>query len=141
MNVADSLAIMSETAQSGGSNDLPYASPAVMDARDRLANLLSERDIVPVTGADPMLSLSTVPKPLGGAMGEMLVAKLDAVGSEFKANMVRAHEEMEKAPDQLSLRDILKLEYEFAVITLQIDVVGKGVQKAVQNMDTLVKMQ
>ncbi len=141
MNVADSLAIMSETAQSDGSNDLPYASPAVMDARDRLANLLSERDIVPVTGADPMLSLSTVPKPLGGAMGEMLVAKLDAVGSEFKANMVRAHEEMEKAPDQLSLRDILKLEYELAVITLQIDVVGKGVQKAVQNMDTLVKMQ
>jgi type III secretion system YscI/HrpB-like protein len=55
--------------------------------------------------------------------------------------MMRAHHEMDKAPDQLSLRDVLKLEYEFAVITLQIDVVGKGVQKAVQNIDTLVKMQ
>lgn len=141
MNVADSLTMMSETAEATGKNELPYASPAVMEGRDRLSNLLSENELAPVTGADPMLSLPTVAKPTGGAMGEMLVAKLDAVGAEFKANMVRAHVEMEKAPDQLSLRDILKLEYEFAVITLQIDVVGKGVQKAVQNMDTLVKMQ
>ncbi len=141
MNEVEVLRILAETSPPENGTELPYASPSVLEGRDRLTNLLSEYEPAPVSGADLMLSLPTVPKHNGSAMGEMLVSKLDSVGAEFKANMVRAHEEMEKAPDQLSLRDILKLEYEFAVITLQIDVVGKGVQKSVQYMDTLVKMQ
>ncbi len=141
MNEVEVLRILAETSPPENGTELPYASPSVLEGRDRLTNLLSEYEPAPVSGADLMLSLPTVPKHNGSAMGEMLVSKLDSVGAEFKANMVRAHEEMEKAPDQLSLRDILKLEYEFAVITLQIDVIGKGVQKSVQNLDTLVKMQ
>ncbi len=141
MNEVEVLRILAETSPPENGNELPFASPSVLEGRDRLTNLLSKDEAAPVSGVDLMLSLPTVPKHTGSAMGEMLVSKLDSVGAEFKANMVRALEEMEKAPDQISLRDILKLEYEFAVITLQIDVIGKGVQKSVQNLDTLVKMQ
>ncbi len=73
--------------------------------------------------------------------GDRFVAKLDAIGKEFKENMARAHEEINKPPGQLSLSDSLKFQYELAVVSLHIDVVSKGVQKAVQNIDTLVKMQ
>ncbi len=121
--------------------NLPFASPSVIEGGERLSNLLSDNEVGPIDGVDRLLNVSTIGKSSANAMGEMLVAKLDAVGSEFKENMAKAHMEMNKAPDQLSLRDLLKLEYEFAVITLQIDVVSKGVQKAVQNIDTLVKIQ
>lgn len=141
MNESQIVQTFSGMSTAENSESLPFASPAVIEDGARFSNMVSEGGVTSIEAVDPMLSVSSATKPSGSAMGEMLVAKLDAVGSEFKANMVRAHEEMNKAPDQVSLQDILKLEYEFAVISLQIDVVGKGVQKAVQNFDTLVKMQ
>ncbi len=129
-----------DIAATGGGN-LPFASPSVIEGGKVFSNLVTGDRTLPIEPIDRMLSVHTTEKTSVSAMGEMLVAKLDAVGSEFKENMAKAHTEMNKAPDQLSLRDLLKLEYEFAVITLQIDVVSKGVQKAVQNVDTLVKIQ
>ncbi len=75
------------------------------------------------------------------SLGTIVVAKLDAVGLEFKANMDRARATFENAPQDVSLVDALKAQYEMAVVTLQIDVVGKGVQKSVQNVETFLKMQ
>jgi hypothetical protein len=36
---------------------------------------------------------------------------------------------------------MMKLQMDMAVVTLEIEVVGKGVQKAVQHVDTLSKLQ
>ncbi len=79
--------------------------------------------------------------PQPHSLSTMLVAKLDAVGMEFKNNMERAHATFDSAPQDISLVDALKAQYEMAVVTLQIDVVGKGVQKSVQNVETFLKMQ
>lgn len=75
------------------------------------------------------------------SLGTMVVAKLDAVGLEFRNNMDRARATFENAPQDVSLIDAMKAQYEMAVVTLQIDVVGKGVQKSVQNVETFLKMQ
>lgn len=141
MNGIEFLTSVPNNLQPESTIGLPSASPDTIEAGKQFSAYLSIDHTPPIVGLDRIFSVPTNPKLAEHAMGDVLVAKLDAVGSEFKANMMRAHQEMDKAPDQLSLRDVLKLEYEFSVITLQIDVVGKGVQKAVQNIDTLVKMQ
>jgi hypothetical protein len=77
----------------------------------------------------------------GQSLGTMFVAKLDAVGTDFKNNIERAYSTFERTPEDISLVDVMKAQYEMAVVTLQIDVVGKGVQKSVQNAESFLKMQ
>lgn len=120
---------------------LPYATLGTIENGNKFSALVNALDQNTNGVIDNLKDTMTIEKPLVSTIGEKLFSKLDAMGSEFKSTVMKAHEEMEKAPDQLTLRDILKLQYEFAVITLQIDVVSKGVQKAVQNVDTLVKIQ
>ncbi len=121
--------------------NLPHTSPSIIEDGRQFSNYFSSFDILPAEDGDRLLSISVVGKSAISTIGEKLVAKLDAVGSDFKANMVKAQEEMNKAPDQWSVRDVLKLEYELAIVSLQVDLISKGVQKAVQNIDTLVKIQ
>lgn len=75
------------------------------------------------------------------SLGTMFVAKLDAVGTDFKNNMGRAYATFEQKTQEISLVDVMKAQYEMAVVTLQIDVVSKGVQKSVQNVESFLKIQ
>lgn len=117
-------------------------NPAGMDVEGlgkRFAELISAPDEVQGVDNMSMMPSSEMPRPY--SLGTMVVAKLDAVGMEFRNNMERAHSTFDQAPQDISLVDALKAQYEMAVVTLQIDVVGKGVQKSVQNVETFLKMQ
>ncbi len=102
----------------------------------RFSELISAPD-----ATQSIVATSSFEAPQPHSLSTMLVAKLDAVGTEFKNNMERAHATFDSAPQDISLVDALKAQYEMAVVTLQIDVVGKGVQKSVQNVETFLKMQ
>lgn len=75
------------------------------------------------------------------AMGEIILAKLDQVGTAYKENVGKTYEVLEKAPNEISLHELMKLQLDVSVVTLEIEVVGKGVQKAVQHFDTFTKLQ
>jgi hypothetical protein len=74
-------------------------------------------------------------------MGEAILARLDAVGADYKKNVTRAYAALEKSPRESTVEDLLKMQLDIAVVSLEVEVVGKGVQKAVQHVDTLSKLQ
>ncbi len=118
-----------------------FATEAVLKDGDNFVKLLQQDEIRKIDQANNFQEFGEVKKNNLGVYGERIVAKLDSIGREFKENMERAHKEINKPVGQLSLVDSLKIQYDFAVVSLHIEVVSKGVQKAVQNVDTLVKMQ
>jgi hypothetical protein len=75
------------------------------------------------------------------SMGEVILAKMDSVGKKFTTNMEEIHSLLEKSPNSLSLPDLLKIQIELGALTLEIDLVGKGVTKATQDVDQLSKLQ
>ncbi len=119
----------------------PFVTGDVLRDGDKFLKLIQQDEIKEVDRVNNFSEFGEVKKNNLGVYGERLVAKLDSIGSEFKANMEKAHKEINKPVGQLSLVDSLKIQYDFAVVSLHIEVVSKGVQKAVQNIDTLVKMQ
>jgi primase-polymerase (primpol)-like protein len=74
------------------------------------------------------------------SMGEVILAKMDSVGKKFTTNMEEIHTLLEKSPNSLSLPDLLKLQIELGALSLEIDLVGKGVTKATQDVDQLSKL-
>ncbi len=119
---------------------LPVVTTEVEAGGARLSELLASPTeetgyaVEPVPGAQGA-------GPSAKVMGEIIMAKLDANGAEYKTNMSQAYQALEKSPQQISLQEMLKLQLDMAVVGLEIEVVGKGVQKAVQHVDTLAKLQ
>ena len=62
------------------------------------------------------------------------------MGADYKANVARAYTALEKSPRENTVEDLLKMQLDIAVVSLEVEVVGKGVQKSVQHVDTLSKM-
>lgn len=74
-------------------------------------------------------------------LGDAILERLDAVGADYKQNVTRAYAALEKSPRENTVEDLLKMQLDIAVVSLEVEVVGKGVQKAVQHIDTLSKLQ
>ncbi len=119
---------------------IPLVKPEVEAGGERLTELLSNQPEQPVYAIDPAVAPAEL---TGGAntLGEKILARLDAVGLEFRTNMERAHAMLEVGPGQMSLENVLRLQMEMAQVSLEIELVGKGVQKAVQHAEQLTKLQ
>jgi type III secretion protein I len=74
------------------------------------------------------------------SLGDEILARLDAVGANYKQNVNRAYAALEKSPRENTVQDLIKMQLDIAVVSLEVEVVGKGVQKSVQHIDTLSKM-
>ncbi len=121
----------------------PETLPAVTPEVEAGGAHLSELLVSPPEGVT--YSLEPIPpaqEPTGTkVIGEVIMAKLDAIGTEYKTNVNLAYQAIEKSPQQISLQEMMKLQLDMAVVMLEVEVVGKGVQKAVQHVDTLAKLQ
>lgn len=119
---------------------IPTVTPEIDMGGSRLSELLSNQPEQPVYAIDPAVAPADA---AGGAstLGEKILARLDAVGLEFRTNMERTHAMLEVGPANMSLKDLFKLQMEMAKVSLEIELVGKGVQKAVQHVEQLTKLQ
>lgn len=144
----EAISALALAAESGASNPpdsdaqqiIPLITPEVDAGGSRLTDLLSTQPEQPVTAIDPAVPTTDA---TGGAhtLGEKILARLDALGTEFRTNLERTHALLDVAPANLSLKDLLKLQIETAQISLEIELVGKGVSKAVQHADQLTRLQ
>ncbi len=116
---------------------LPAATPADQEGGRRLYDLMR------VDGTESISSGKGV--RISGdstrTLGDAILARLDAVGADYKQNLNRAYAALEKSPRENTVEDLLKMQLDIAVVALEVEVVGKGVQKAVQHVDTLSKLQ
>jgi flagellar hook-basal body complex protein FliE len=74
-------------------------------------------------------------------LGEVLLKRLDVVGNNFTKSIERTNALLNTLPSDLRVQDVMKLQLEMASVSLEVELVGKGVQKAVQHIDQLTKLQ
>jgi Type III secretion needle MxiH like. len=106
----------------------------------RFSDLVANRIEQPQVVANPAVvpaSAAIDPKSLG----DVLLKRLDVVGNNFTKNIQRTHQILDTLPADLRVQDMMRLQLEMASISLEVELVGKGVQKAVQHVDQLTKLQ
>jgi hypothetical protein len=123
---------------------IPASTPGDQESGLRLLEKLNLESIDPTAKTSPNIG-SSVSEVSGGAttktLGDAILARIDAVGANYKQNVTRAYAALEKSPRENTVEDLLKMQLDIAVVALEVEVVGKGVQKAVQHVDTLSKLQ
>jgi hypothetical protein len=141
--LADNDAEFSQELTQASEGSIPPVSPSIQNAGLNLLELLNAERIEPVSNdslttisSSGLNDLTTTQKSLG----DEILARLDAVGADYKANISRAYTTLEKSPRENTVEDLLKMQLDIAVVSLEVEVVGKGVQKSVQHIDTLSKM-
>ncbi len=122
------------------SDSLPAVTPEVQAGSERLSELLDVPAEGVVYSLEPLQPTSLTVQG-NKEIGTIFMARLDGIGAEFKSNVNRAYDTLEKAPQEVTLQELMKLQMDMAVVTLGIEVVNKGVQKAVQHVETMAKIQ
>ena len=140
--------MMAMVAEAAGKGDMlsaeviasPAITPEVENDAVRLSNLLSAEPAG--TSSSPTSEIKTeAASSTPRTMGDAIIARLEAVGASYKNNVARTHALLDSPPGNLRLTDLLKLQVEMASISIEVELVGKGVSKAVQHIDQLSKLQ
>jgi hypothetical protein len=119
---------------------VPAITQKVQQDGIRFSDLVANRIEQPQTAANPAVV------PTNNAidtktMGDVLLKRLDVVGNNFTKSIQRTHQILDTLPSDLRVQDMMRLQLEMASISLEVELVGKGVQKAVQHVDQLTKLQ
>ena len=119
---------------------VPEITHQVQQDGIKFSDLVANRIEQPQVAANPAV-VSTSPAIDTKSLGDVLLKRLDVVGNNFTKNIQRTHQILDTLPSDLRIQDMLRLQLEMASISLEVELVGKGVQKAVQHVDQLTKLQ
>jgi hypothetical protein len=138
-----SLIAMVESLQENINQD--PAPPLMTEDTDRGAARLSDLMTVDdgVTGTavvTPPARIEAVVPPDTGTLGDAILGKLDNLSSHYQDAVKHAHDALDGTRSP-GLHDMLRLQFNMTVVTMEIDVLGKGVSKVVQTLDQLTKLQ
>jgi flagellar hook-basal body complex protein FliE len=140
--ILNAMADQVSPAPSSGLNDitLPAVTPEVELDGSRLSDILANQLDQPVIATDPTMMSGIADNNMKN-LGEVLLKRLDVVGNNFTKSIERTNALLNTLPSDLRVQDVMKLQLEMASVSLEVELVGKGVQKAVQHIDQLTKLQ
>lgn len=119
---------------------VPQITQQVQQDGVRFSDLVANRIEPPQVAASPAMVPATAAIDTK-SLGDVLLKRLDVVGNNFTKNIQRTHQILDTLPADLRVQDMMRLQLEMASISLEVELVGKGVQKAVQHVDQLTKLQ
>lgn len=120
---------------------VPPVTPDIQANGASFARLMSVQEpsgqLLP--GVQFATPVSAVPQDPTKNLGNAIVSVADNVGSDYKQNISRIYKALDR--DVLSPGELMRLQLDLTIVSLEVDVVGKGVQKSVQHVDTLVNLK
>lgn len=119
---------------------LPEVTAQIEQDGSRLSDLLADQLDQPAMAANPTM-MSANPAVDTKNLGDVLLKRLDVIGNNFTKNIEKTHRLLDTLPSDLRVQDVMRLQLEMSAISLEVELVGKGVQKAVQHVEQLTKLQ
>lgn len=118
--------------------DAPLSRSAAPSDAARFSDLLGTAGAQ--ISASPPLAVAPVHQPSGNHLGDVILDSLQRAGHQYKA--VDAHVGNALLDmGQLSLVELVRMHHHHVNASMLVDFVGKGVSKATQQLDQLVKLQ
>ena len=123
---------------SGAVAKLPLAADALATAQS--SNLMAAPEITPVqppVATDATVRAASLETP---SMGDNILNGLQSMASEFKQNVSNVTASLD-AGTNMGVSELLKVQMGLMQMSVQIEMVGKGISRSTQNLDQLVKIQ
>lgn len=132
------MAMSALSSPPSAASNLPLDADALATAQ--FSNLMAAPDATPVQ--PPIATNATVRAAAleAPSMGENILKSLQSVSSEFKQNVSNVTASLE-AGTNMGISELLKVQMGLMQMSVQIEMVGKGISRTTQNLDQLVKIQ
>jgi type III secretion protein I len=117
---------------------LPLPADALATAQ--FSNLMAVPEITPLqppVATEATVRATSLDKP---TMGDNILGGLQSMASEFKQNVSNVTASLE-AGTNMGISELLKVQVGLMQMSVQIEMVGKGISRSTQNLDQLVKIQ
>jgi hypothetical protein len=76
-----------------------------------------------------------------GTLGDAILDKMNAVGKHYQQTAAEFNDSAIEGTSALGLSAMLKLQGRMIQVSLEVDVVSKGIAKGLQHADQLTKLQ
>lgn len=112
--------------------------PPSADATARFAELTSapmqDDLVVPDRAVAPLA-------PGRGTLGDAILDRMNSVGEAYRTTRETFAASLDVGPKEMSLIDLMRMQFRLADMTLSVEVISKGVSKFTQEVDQLTKLQ
>ncbi|MES3002907.1 MAG: EscI/YscI/HrpB family type III secretion system inner rod protein [Pseudomonadota bacterium] len=108
----------------------------------RFSSLLADPPSLAPAGPAPVAQLQAA-APVGGVerIGDSILQGLRVAGQNYVNGSRQVQAALHADVTQLTSVDIIRMQMDFATVSLHVDVLTKGISKAVQDVDQLTKLQ
>ncbi len=120
------------------------AAPSGFDAQSFSEMLAAHRMRVEGPGASAASPASGVQGPAGAhgsTPGDAILRGITRMGGDLRASWEQMHVQAGDLNGALSAREMFAMQWHMVSMSVQFEAIGKGVSKAAQNVDQLVRMQ
>jgi len=116
---------------------------ALMNAPDKAAQAQAMTETGPVTGVQAALQAAFAPGAAAApaTMGSQILQSLQATAGDFSSKWNNISTSLEQVAARPTVADMLRLQTDMLQVAVQYELVGKGVSRTTQNVDSMVKMQ
>ena len=110
-------------------------APSAVDAT-RFAEMVqpAAAPAVAAAGMNPVASLGQTP-------GDSILNGMSSVGTEFRDSWAAMQQALARPAGEMTTADMLRLQMHMVQLSVQVEMVGKVISKATQNIDQLAKLQ
>jgi type III secretion system YscI/HrpB-like protein len=132
----------------GGVNTMAQASPSALPApaaandAERFRSLMQTDPAATApapTASDLGQPLAVGKGPEGPSIGQTILGAMQDLSADTRARFAKAEEVLSK-PD-LSMSDLLTLQFTLLQTSVQFEIASKGISKMAQNVDSVLKTQ
>ena len=132
----------------GGVNTMAQASPSVLPGpaaasdAERFRSLMQADPAATApapTASDLGQPLAVGKGPEGQSIGQTILGAMQDLSADTRARFAKAEEVLSK-PD-LSMSDLLTLQFTLLQTSVQFEIASKGISKMAQNVDSVLKTQ
>jgi hypothetical protein len=109
-------------------------SPAAAGDAERFQKLMSTEGTPDVDSMTPIARGA-------GTLGDAILSKMNAVGKNYQKTAAEFNDSAIDGTSALGLSAMLRLQGRMIQVSLEIDVVSKGIAKGLQHVDQLTKLQ
>ena len=121
-----------------GAIEIGVPGPAVADSDVvYFSNLMGP---AAVAAPDAPIAASSIEK-VAGTPGDAILDGMKAVGTEFREGWDQMRAALSRGSEVLTLADMLRMQMHMIQLSVQVELVGKAISRATQNIDQLAKLQ
>jgi len=129
------MSILAQATTQSGWVDSPVMRSVSESDAARFADLLPAR--VPSVAA---VDRAAMPAQ-GAGIGDTILRSVDAAGRQYAAQAEQVHALFGVKGSELSVMDLIRVQFQMIDTSLQVDLISKAVSKSTQHVDQLTKLQ